>query len=133
MGIQIAVMGSSIPRGNGLAPSPQHEFAQENLRRTQAAEKRKAAALARFESSLPGAREPAGGADLLSVSSDLERVSLAFNKRLQFMVDHESHDITVKVIDRETDKVIKVLPPEELQRMHDKIRETIGFLIDERA
>jgi flagellar protein FlaG len=29
--------------------------------------------------------------------------------------------------------VIKVLPPEELQRMCDKIRETIGFLFDEKV
>jgi flagellar protein FlaG len=49
------------------------------------------------------------------------------------VVDHQSHEVTVKVIDSETDKVIKVLPPEELQRLHDRIRETIGFLFDERV
>jgi flagellar protein FlaG len=58
-------------------------------------------------------------------------VSLAFNKRLKFVVDHQSHEVTVKVIDEETDKVIKVLPPEELQRLHSRLRETIGFLLDE--
>jgi len=26
--------------------------------------------------------------------------------------------------------VIKVLPPEELQRLHSRIRETMGFLFD---
>ena len=68
-----------------------------------------------------------------SVAADLERVSLAFNKRLQFVVDHRSNEVTVKVIDRETDKVIKVLPPEELQRLHRKLKETVGFLFDERV
>jgi flagellar protein FlaG len=68
-----------------------------------------------------------------SSAADLERVSLALNRELRFMIDHESHEITVKVIDPETDKVIKILPPEELQRLHSRIQETIGFLFDERV
>jgi flagellar protein FlaG len=68
-----------------------------------------------------------------STAADLERVSFALNRKLKFMVDHESHEVTVKVIDPETDKVIKILPPEELQRMHSKITETIGFFFDERV
>ncbi|MDR0452669.1 MAG: flagellar protein FlaG [Treponema sp.] len=68
-----------------------------------------------------------------SRAADLERVSLALNRKLKFMVDYESHEITVKVIDPETDKVIKILPPEELQRLHSRIQETIGFFFDERV
>jgi flagellar protein FlaG len=68
-----------------------------------------------------------------SSAADLERVSLALNRELRFMVDYESHEITVKVIDPETDKVIKILPPEELQRLHSRIQETIGFFFDERV
>jgi flagellar protein FlaG len=71
---------------------------------------------------------PAG--NLQQISSDLERISLAFNRRLKFVIDQDSREIIIKVIDNETDKVIKILPPEELQRMHSRIRETIGFLID---
>ena len=86
-------------------------------------------------SSLPGNRvAPAQKTeDIKTTTQDLERVSLAFNRRLKFIVDHESHDVIVKVIDTETDKVIKVLPPEELQRLHQRIRETIGFLFDQRV
>ena len=65
--------------------------------------------------------------------SDIERVSQAFNKKLQFVVDHTSNEVIVKVIDRATDKVIKVLPPEELQRLHRKLRETISFLFNEKV
>jgi uncharacterized FlaG/YvyC family protein len=64
-----------------------------------------------------------------AAASDLER--LVFNRKLQFVVDHNSHEVTVKVIDKDTDKVIKVLPPEELQRMHSDLKESIGFLFDE--
>jgi flagellar protein FlaG len=62
----------------------------------------------------------------------LEKVSLSFNRKLQYVVDRESHDVTVKVIDPETDKVIKVLPPEELQRINKKLGETLGNLVDEK-
>lgn len=63
----------------------------------------------------------------------LQKISLAFNKKLQFVINHESNEITVNVIDPDTDKVIKVLPPEELQRLHSKIEEAIGFLFDEKV
>lgn len=71
--------------------------------------------------------------ELHSAAADLERVGLAFNRKLQFIVDHQSHEVIVKVVDPETDKVIKVLPPEELRRMHTKLKETIGFLFDQQV
>ena len=66
-----------------------------------------------------------------STAADLQRIGLVFNKKLQFEVDHNSKEVIVKVIDKETDKVIKELPPEELQRLHHNLKETIGFLFDE--
>ena len=68
--------------------------------------------------------------DIKQTASELERVSQAFDRRFKFIIDSESREILIKVIDNETDKVIKVLPPEELQRLHSRIRETIGFLFD---
>jgi len=68
--------------------------------------------------------------DLQQTTSELERISLAFNRRLKFEIDQQSREISIKVIDNETDKVIKVLPPEELKRLHSRIRDTFGFLFD---
>jgi flagellar protein FlaG len=135
MGIPIAAVG------NRVSLVPQQELPQDRgLRHQQMmaqvrAAEIKAAVFEKFESSLPGNRESADESplDLNAAAADLERISLAFNKKLQFVVDHQSHEVTVKVIDVETDKVIKVLPPEELQRLHDRIKETIGFLFDERV
>jgi flagellar protein FlaG len=92
-------------------------------------------ALERFTASLPGNQDSgarlrelfAGGGD------DLEWISRAFNRRLEFEVDHQLHEVIVKVVDAETDRVIKVLPPEELRRLQRKITETIGFLVDRRV
>jgi flagellar protein FlaG len=127
MGIQIAALGT------GVNLIPQQELPQDRGSAKQAqirTAETKAAAFEKFESSLPGNRNPE---DIMATTADLERVSLAFNRKLKFVVDHESHEVTVKVIDSETDKVIKVLPPEELQRLHTKLKETIGFLFDERV
>jgi flagellar protein FlaG len=68
---------------------------------------------------------------LPEIMADLEKITVAFNKKLKFEVNQQSNAVTVKVIDPETDKVIKVLPPKELQRLHSRIKETIGFLFDE--
>jgi flagellar protein FlaG len=124
MGIPITTLGarvSFIPR-------------QEILQDRSAARQQQAAVIAQFEASLPGNGEAADRHPqaLRAAAADLEHISLAFNRKLRFEVDHESKEVTVKVIDGETDKVIKILPPEELQRLHRKIRETIGFLFDER-
>jgi uncharacterized FlaG/YvyC family protein len=75
----------------------------------------------------------AGGDSLKAEIANLEQISLAFNKKLQFVIDYGSKEITINVIDPDTDKVIKVLPPEELRRLHNKIEEAIGFLFDEKV
>jgi flagellar protein FlaG len=80
---------------------------------------------------IPPAEKAPVNQKIQDVARNFEQISLSFNRRLQFVVDHESNEITVKVIDKTTDKVIKVLPPEELQRLHSKIEETIGFFFDE--
>jgi len=68
--------------------------------------------------------------DLRQTASALEDISLSFNRRLKFVLNQDSNELIVKVIDNETDKVIRVLPPEELQKLYSQIRETMGFLFD---
>ena len=65
------------------------------------------------------------------LTEELREVSRAFNKRLSFSYNEELEQMVVKVIDRDTDTVIKELPPSELQRVHLRIREAIGLLLDE--
>jgi flagellar protein FlaG len=69
--------------------------------------------------------------DFEQIAEDLQLVTEAFNRRLKFSINRELDLVVVKVIDKETDKVIKELPPEEIQRLHVRIREAIGLLIDE--
>ncbi|RKX72877.1 MAG: hypothetical protein DRP87_19900 [Spirochaetes bacterium] len=55
-----------------------------------------------------------------------------FNKRIKFTVNRELDQIVVKIIDSTTDKVIKEIPPAELQRLQVRIREVIGLLFDQK-
>ena len=70
--------------------------------------------------------------DLEKITSNLEQISLAFNRRLKFEINAESREVIVKVIDNATDKVIRELPPEELQKLSSRIRE-IGVLFDRKV
>ena len=62
---------------------------------------------------------------------DIEQFSNFLNRRLKYSVNRDTGQVIVKVIDGDTDKVIKVLPPEQLQRINARIRETLGLLFDE--
>lgn len=127
MSIQLAIPG------NGVSVSSQQDRRSALQARIRAAEV-KAAAFEKFTASLPGNNnETRYAANILSVAKDLERLSLVFNRELKFHVDQESHEVIVKVIDPETDKVIKILPPEELRRLHASLKEAIGFLFDEQV
>ena len=68
-----------------------------------------------------------------AILSELTNVSAAMNKRLTFSINEKLDQVVVKVVDTATDKVIREIPLEALQRVHERIREVIGILFDERA
>ncbi|AFG36898.1 flagellar protein FlaG [Spirochaeta africana] len=65
------------------------------------------------------------------VLRELEAATNFLHRKLKFAVNKDLNRVIIKVIDAETDKVIKELPPEELQRVSLRIREAVGLLIDE--
>ena len=115
----------SLSMGNGVSVVAQQELPQQEKRAPLPIEQK--AEAEKIEAALPGSRKTV---NLQQTANELEKISLAFDRRLKFVIDQESREILIKVIDNETDKVIKVLPPEELQRLHSRIKETIGFLFD---
>jgi flagellar protein FlaG len=124
MGISISGVGSSVSFTPAL-----------DLPKTQAKAAHQQAIVEQFTASLPGngGQPDYSVQELKQAAVDIERVSQTFNKKLEFVVDHQSNEVIVKVIDKSTDKVIKVLPPKELQMLHRKLKETIGFLYNERV
>ena len=103
-------------------------FPRDGSRRAQAA----------TDSGLPdlaGAKEPAAviPQDLQARIRDLQRVSETFNRRLSFSFNEKLDQVIVKVIDNETDKVVREIPPTELQQVFERIREVMGLLFDKSA
>lgn len=62
---------------------------------------------------------------------DIMNMTSMFNKRLKYSINRDLNQVVVQVIDKETDKVIKEIPPEDLLKLHARIKEAIGLLIDE--
>ena len=72
-------------------------------------------------------------ADLKTAIQDLQRVSEVYNRHLSFSFNEKLDQVVVKVIDNDTDKVVREIPPVELQQVYERIREVIGLLFDKSA
>ena len=70
--------------------------------------------------------------DIENQAKALEKTFLAFNRRVVLSVNDQINQVIIKVVDAETDKVIKEIPAEEIQRLIARIKETIGLLVDEK-
>ena len=77
------------------------------------------------------APEPTIDFDIRETLANLEKLITRFNRRFQFRVDQNINRIIVKIIDRETDKVIKEIPPREIQHLLAGLQEMVGLLVDE--
>jgi len=118
---------SSIGSGASLIPSFELPG-----RETRATEQR--VTVAQVAASLPGnGGQGSEEQGLNRMAADIANFGLTFDRRLQFVVDQQSNEIIVKVIDNMTDEVVRVLPPEELQRLHRSLSETMGSLLSERV
>lgn len=58
-------------------------------------------------------------------------ISIA-NRRLEFSIHDRTKEIMVKVINTETDEIIREIPPEKMLDMVACIWEMIGIIVDER-
>jgi len=64
---------------------------------------------------------------------DLSKGIDLLQRQLHFRLHKETGRLMVLVVNRETDEVIRQVPPEEVLDAAAKLRELIGLLIDERA
>ena len=53
------------------------------------------------------------------------------NTRFQYVLKDEVDYFIVRIIDKDTDKVIREIPSKELQRLHEGVQEAIGLLFDQ--
>lgn len=69
--------------------------------------------------------------EIRRVVDELAKVALSFNRRLDFTIFEETNQVVVRVIDQDTNEVIRQVPPEELLKLHARIREAVALLVDE--
>jgi flagellar protein FlaG len=90
---------------------------------------------ARTQLPIKGGKEAAGQlpVSMESALKGLEQAGAIFNRRLSFSLNTKLDSVVVKVIDTDTDKVVREIPPVEVQRCYERLREVIGRLLDEKA
>ena len=64
------------------------------------------------------------------IASKMNYIATVFNTSLAFSVDKPTGKTVIKVMDKETDKVIRQIPPEEMLRLIGKMKDVMGMLLD---
>jgi len=64
------------------------------------------------------------------IADGMNKVSAVFNTSLSFSVDKSTGRTIIKVVDKDTDKVIREIPPEKMVRLMEKISDVMGLLLD---
>jgi flagellar protein FlaG len=62
---------------------------------------------------------------------DINEIVDKVKEGLSFQIHEDTEKMMVKVVDLNTDEVIKELPPEEMLDLQARIHEIVGILIDE--
>ena len=80
-------------------------------------------------------RDNTGNKNELSPELNLRELEQALqnavkNTRFSYRVNDDINMIVVKIIDKSTDEIIREIPGEEIQRLHENLQEAIGLLFD---
>ncbi|MCK5147483.1 flagellar protein FlaG [bacterium] len=76
------------------------------------------------------AEEPFTDTELEDIAAKMNQVSGLFNTTLNFTVDKPTGKTVIKVMDRETDELIRQIPPENLLKLMTNMRDVMGMLLD---
>lgn len=71
--------------------------------------------------------------DLEKAVDDTNRMIFSDDRRFEFKVHERTGRIMVKLIDKESDEVIKEIPPEKILDLVASIWDLVGILVDERG
>ena len=61
------------------------------------------------------------------------KLLLMNNNRFEFRIHERTKHVMVKLVDKETDEVIKEIPPEKILDLIASIWDLVGILVDERG
>jgi flagellar protein FlaG len=67
------------------------------------------------------------------VVSELNNLVRELHRELRFAVDDASGEVVVKVVDSETDEVVRQIPGEEVVRLRQRLQENAGIIFQDSA
>lgn len=71
-------------------------------------------------------------AEVKADAQQLQKMSdLIMGRKLQFNVNNELGSVVVKVVDQNTNQVLREIPSQEIQQLKINIRKAIGIIFDE--
>ena len=71
-------------------------------------------------------------ADLDYQVSQLQKISDQMGRKLQFNVNKELNKVIVKIVDPDTEQVIKEIPSADIQKLQLRLKEVLGLLVDKK-
>ena len=73
-------------------------------------------------------------AELKADAQQLQKMSdMVMGRKVQFNVNNELDSVVVKIVDANTNQVVKEIPSEDIQKLKINIRRAIGLLFDDLA
>lgn len=81
------------------------------------------------ESRFDGITKP----ELEGLVQEINRAIFGDNERMEFQIHERTGRMLVKLVDQETDEVIREIPPEKMLNLIANIWEMVGILVDERG
>jgi flagellar protein FlaG len=70
---------------------------------------------------------------LAAMVSDLGNLVRSLHRELRFTVDKESGETVIKVVDKETDEVIRQIPSQEFMELRQRLEDTAGIIFQDSA
>jgi len=65
--------------------------------------------------------------------SELNSMVRELHRELRFSIDQDSGDTVVKVVDRQTEEVVRQIPSEELMHLRKRLEEAAGVIFQDSA
>jgi flagellar protein FlaG len=69
--------------------------------------------------------------EILSVIGKLNNSLENINEKVSFSYHEENKRIIIKVIDKETREVVREIPPKDIVKLSEHLKEYLGMLVDE--
>ncbi len=77
--------------------------------------------------------EPLSDAELESAVTEMNSVAQNLQRDLLFSVDEKSGGTFVKVVDKETEEVVREIPSKEIREIKARLEEVAGMIFQEKA